>query len=76
MPNNICNINDKIIRVKLQMISWFGGFVTGVEFLTENGRSCQIGKMSRVTHDLQHPGYYLSHLSGALDSWRWTGGST
>ena len=76
VPNKICNISSKIIRVKLQVISWFGGFVPGVEFITENGRSCKIGKISRVTQDLHHPGYYLAHLSGGLDTWTWTGGST
>ena len=71
-----CKINEQIVRVRLQLINWFGGFVTGVEFHQESGESCTIGQITRVTHTLQHPGYYLSYLSGGLDTWRWTGGST
>ena len=70
-----CTFASRIIRVKLTTSTHMGGFVNGLEFVTQDGKSCRIGfwvwdgTAEAVTLDLHHPGYYLSFLSGGIGKW-------
>ena len=70
-----CKFDSRIIKVKLTTSTHRGGFVNGLEFISENGKSCRIGDWryaetdAAVTLNLHHPGHYLSFLSGGIGKW-------